>query len=92
MRSDFSLNTLQPQNSQQKVSIVSGAEGKSYDLPLPCGNYYSIRYSTFPPRCNRLAPAPAAVTPGQITPETRYDQLPEAARKDIDQLAAEMKR
>ncbi|CAM9884536.1 unnamed protein product, partial [Ascophyllum nodosum] len=25
-------------------------------------------------------------------PETRYDQLPEAARKDIDQLAAEMKR
>ncbi|CAN0453888.1 unnamed protein product, partial [Ascophyllum nodosum] len=26
-----------------------------------------------------------------ITPETRYDQLPEAVRKNIDQLAAEMK-
>ncbi|CAM9321940.1 unnamed protein product, partial [Ascophyllum nodosum] len=35
----------------------------------------------------RLAPAPAAVTP-----ETRYEQLPEAVKKDIDHLAAEMKR
>ena len=63
-----------------------------YLYPAEIATKYSIRYSTFPPWCNRLAPAPAAVTPGQITPETRYDQLPEAMRKDIDQLAAEMKR
>ncbi|CAM9765870.1 unnamed protein product, partial [Hapterophycus canaliculatus] len=42
------------------------------------------------------AAAPAAAGAGGmlqgITPETRYDQLPEAARKPIDELAKEIKR
>ncbi|CAN0130047.1 unnamed protein product [Ectocarpus sp. 6 AP-2014] len=41
------------------------------------------------------APATAAAAAGApqgITPETRYDQLPEVVRKQIDQLAEEIKR
>ncbi|CAN0062588.1 unnamed protein product, partial [Scytosiphon promiscuus] len=83
-------------------SVFGGAFGAT-PAPAPASSGFGFGFGTPAPAPGATslfgggaAGAPAAASAGGtlqgITPETRYDQLPEAARKQIDELAKEIKR